>query len=180
MAERLGEVADLSLPFHVVLLGQQAELVGSYRAAARTGHEPLRHGVEGERAHELERAGKELSSSPDSRSSVSAVESRETKPSRPRSRDIASIVPVESRKAQPVHGSITTDESGSLHVADQAIVLDTQRCRLLPGSPRARVWIARSSCLFRQLGSRALPNEQLDGSARTLTTAAARRIVRLG
>jgi hypothetical protein len=31
---------------------------------------------------------------------------------------------VKPRKAQPVHGSITTDERRSLQVADQAIVLD--------------------------------------------------------
>jgi len=32
---------------------------------------------------------------------------------------------IEIRETQPVHSSVTTDQSSSLHVANQAIVLDT-------------------------------------------------------
>src|SRR5436190_1393513 len=61
VAEGLREVADLTLPLHVVFLCQQAEIVAesdqSLEQLARLSDPP----IERERADEPERAGKELS-----------------------------------------------------------------------------------------------------------------------
>src|SRR5215216_654883 len=61
MAERLWEVADLSLPSHVVLFGQQAEIVGQTDEPLEQGTSLLDTAVERERADQPKRAGKELS-----------------------------------------------------------------------------------------------------------------------
>src|SRR5687767_6340490 len=50
---------------------------------------------------------------------------------------------VESRKAQPLHRSITTNESRGLHVTDQAVVLDTHRGPLHPHRVIAGVDVER-------------------------------------
>src|SRR4029450_7043532 len=61
MAERLREVPDLSLPSHVVLFGQQAEIVGQADEPLEQGTR-LRDSAGGrERADQPERAGEELS-----------------------------------------------------------------------------------------------------------------------
>jgi hypothetical protein len=61
VAERLREVADLPLPRHVVLLGQQAEIV-CHREEPLEERAGLRDAaVERERADQPERAGQELS-----------------------------------------------------------------------------------------------------------------------
>src|SRR5919108_3859179 len=60
VAECLWEVADLPLPRHVVLLGEQAEIVGQAEEPLEERAGLLDAAVECESAHEPERAGEEL------------------------------------------------------------------------------------------------------------------------